>query len=449
VDVRVILPGYPQVRAALRTAAPVAHLAAQAELPAATVLFSELPNGIPLFVVECPALYDRPGGPYQDPHGRDWPDNPVRFGLFSRAAAMLACDSSPIGWRPDVLHVNDWQGGLAPLFLRYAAGWRAGVLTTIHNLVFQGNFGREWHARLGLPEESWSMHGAEFWGQLSFLKAGLHYADAISTVSPTYAGQIQSSPLGMGMEGLLAHRRDVLHGILNGIDTATWDPSRDPLIAACYDASTLDRKAANKRALRSRFGLADAEDIPLLGVVTRLTHQKGVDLIADLADELADDPAHLAVLGTGESGNEARFEELAERRKGRIGVLIGYDEGLAHLIEAGADVFLMPSRFEPCGMNQMFSQRYGTPPVVRATGGLLDSVVDCNATTLIDGTATGFVFDDESVAGLRDAIARALEAYRDKATWQRLQRQGMARDFSWNASARRYVDLYTALARSG
>jgi starch synthase len=447
VDVKVLLPGYRRVKAALTTTAPVARLAASPHFPAASILSAVLPNGIALWVLDCPELFDRPGGPYQDQAGEDWPDNALRFGLFSRVAALLSHDGSPVDWRPDVLHAHDWQTALAPLFLRHMApGNRAATLMTIHNLAFQGIFASDWHGRLGLPPATWSMHGAEFYGQLSFLKAGLYYADAVSTVSPTHAREIQSQPLGMGLEGLLAGRRDALHGILNGIDTELWNPKGDPLIPARYDARSLARKIENKRALQERFGLTATDERPLLGSVSRFTHQKGVDLIAELASEMIAFPAQLVVVGTGEPEQEARFRELALRQPGSAGVFVGYDERLAHLVEAGADMFLMPSRFEPCGMNQMFSQRYGTPPIANATGGLLDSVVDCSAATLADGTASGFLMKDATAESLRAAITRALAVYSDRIRWRQLQRNGMDRDFSWGTSARRYLDLYAKLA---
>jgi starch synthase len=281
------------------------------------------------------------------------------------------------------------------------------------------------------------MDGLEFHGRLSFLKAGIAYADAVTTVSPSYAREIQGEELGCGMDGLLRRRRDALSGILNGIDTAQWDPASDPRIAARYDAHNLEAKAANKTALQARAGLRQDEDLPLLGMVGRFTSQKGADLIAEAGDELAAMPAQLVLLGKGERALEAALRELAARHPGRVAVQVGFDEDLAHAIEAGADVFLMPSRFEPCGLNQMYSQRYGTPPVARATGGLID--------TIVDGT-TGFLFEGAEPAALTAAVRRALAAYRDPARWARVQRAGMARDFSWGAAARRYADLYARLA---
>lgn len=446
-DVHVLVPGYSQIKGALRGAQRAARIDALGELPAADLLQARLASGVPLLVVDCPLLYERTGGPYQDADGRDWPDNALRFALLGRAAARLAVDGTDAGWLADVLHLNDWHAALGAAYVRFSARPRAPVLFTVHNLAFQGLFDAHWHARLALPAASWSIDGVEFHGKLSFMKAGLQYADAITTASPTYAREIQSAPLGMGLEGLLSARRDVLHGILNGIDTAVWDPRRDPLIAANYDADSMDKKALNKRALQQRFALAVDAAIPLVAMISRLTEQKGADLVADFAEELAAAPAQLAVLGSGARALEQRFAALAARHAGRIGVHLGYDEALAHLVEAGADMFLMPSRFEPCGLNQMYSQRYGTVPIVGATGGLLDSVVDSSDAALADATATGFFIRPLDGAGLRAAFARALAAYRDAERWRRLQRNGMAKDFDWSRSAAEYARLYARIAR--
>ncbi|MCX8114284.1 MAG: glycogen synthase GlgA [Burkholderiaceae bacterium] len=446
-DVRVLLPGYPQVIAALPGAKPAARVDALGELPPAVLVHAEIDNGVPVYAIDCPPLYDRPGGPYQDPSGKDWPDNALRFAQLGRAAAWLAARGADSGWRADALHLNDWHAALGAAYVRFSERPRAPVLFTVHNLAFQGLFDAQWRARLALPASSWSIDGVEFHGKLSFMKAGLQYADAITTVSPTYAREIQSAPLGMGLEGLLAARRDVLHGILNGIDTVRWDPRRDPLIAANYDADSLDAKAANKRALQHGFGLAVDAAIPLAAMASRLTEQKGADLVADCAEALIGSPAQLVVVGTGERSIELRFEALAARNAGRIGVHIGFDEALAHLIEAGADMFLMPSRFEPCGLNQMYSQRYGTVPIVGATGGLVDSVVDCTEAALADGTATGFHIRPIDADGLCAAFARALAVYRDAGRWRQLQRNGMAKDFGWGRSAVEYARLYEQIAQ--
>jgi starch synthase len=447
-DVRVLLPGYPAVLQAAAHRRPVATIPAHAELPAAALLEAPLPSGVPALVVDCAALYDRPGGPYQDADARDWPDNPLRFGLLSHAAALLAGGSSPLDWRPQVLQCNDWQTGLAPAHLHFAGGARAATVMSVHNLAFQGLFPAGEASRVGLPAAAYAVDGAEFFGRLSFLKAGLAYADAITTVSPTYAREIQSEPLGFGLQGLLAARAERLYGITNGIDVAEWDPATDRRIAQRYDQDRLTAKGFNKEALQERLGLPVAKDVPLLGMVARLTEQKGVDLVIEIARELVAQPAQLVVLGRGDPALEASLVALAAANPRAVAARIGFDEPLAHLIEAGADIFLMPSRFEPCGLNQLYSQRYGTPPVAHATGGLIDTIVDCTDATLAEGTATGFLFDEATPTALLEAVERALAVYRDAKLWRRLQRAGMARDFGWEAAARRYAEVYAGLVRT-
>jgi starch synthase len=445
-DPRILLPGYRPVLAQLPKCREVARFAATADFPAARLLQGRTPSGVPLFALDCSELYDRAGGPYQNEAGSDWTDNALRFGLLSRIAALLGSADSPLGWQPDVVHCNDWQTGLAPAYLRYAAGARAATLQTIHNLAYQGIFEPQFVAALGLPPECFTPDGVEYYGKLSFLKSGLQFADAITTVSPTYALEIQSEPLGFGLQGLLAARRDCLFGILNGIDIGLWNPATDPLIAGRYDADTLGAKAINKSALQRRLGLAPSPAMPLFAVVSRLTAQKGLDWLLAIATQLLALPAQLAILGSGEPQLERRFRALAQSHAEQVSTTVGFDETLAHLIEAGADAFLMPSRFEPCGMNQMYSQRYGTPPIVRATGGLADTVVDCSPATLADGSASGFVFHDASAEALLAAVERAAGTWRDSASWRALQRNGMARDFGWEASARRYAAIYARLA---
>jgi starch synthase len=450
-DVRVLMPAYrPVLAATAGHRRQLAKFAATARFPAAQLFEAPLPSGVPAWLVDCPALYDRDGGPYQDPQStRDWPDNALRFAALARIAATLAGEASPLAWQPHVLHCNDWQTALAPAYLRFAGGARAATVTCIHNLAFQGLFPPGTAAEVELPPQAWSIDGAEFYGRLSFLKAGLVYADAITTVSPTYAREIQREPLGFGLQGLLAARAADLHGILNGIDDEVWNPAGDPLIARRYDAAHVEMKRENKLALQERMGLPGEARVPLLGFVGRLTEQKGADLIAAAAARLAAAPAQLAILGTGEPALEEALRELARARPREVAVKIGFDERLAHLVEAGADAFLMPSRFEPCGLNQMYSQRYGTPPVACATGGLVDSIVDCTPATLADGTATGFLFAEPTAAALAGAVERAIAAYRDTATWRALQRNGMARDFGWRASAQKYAALYQATASRG
>ena len=415
-EVDVVLPGYPSVLDQLRDATEQERLS---ELG----FECRLLRNRELLILDCPALYQRSGSPYQDPGGQDWPDNPLRFGVLARVAARLP------GY--EVIHCNDWPTALAPIFTKVP------TLLTIHNLAFQGNFARAWLERLGIGQESFSTQQLEFHGQMSFLKAGLVNAGALTTVSPTYAREIQTEEYGCGMDGLLRQRRAALTGILNGIDTAEWNPATDPHLAARYDATTIEQKLLNKDALQRRLNLEMDRGIPLIGFVGRLTHQKGVDLIAAAIAELADLPAQFALLGKGEAHLERALATAASRHPGRVAVATGFDEGLAHLIEAGADLFLMPSRFEPCGLNQMYSQRYGTPPVARATGGLAD--------TILDGE-TGFLFERAETSALTAAVRRAVAAWREPGRWREMQGAAMRRDFSWAAAARRYADLYSRLA---
>ena len=441
-DVRVVLPGFPAVCAGVERIAKVATLPALGRIPPADLVEVRLPAGVPGWIVENDALYDRTGGPYQAPSGMEWTDNPLRFGLLSHAAAWIAGASQGIGWSADVLHINDWQTGLAPAYGALGVTHRKPSVFTLHNLAFQGVYDRAWATDLGLPPASFDMHGVEYYGRFSFLKAALFYADAITTVSPTYAREIQREPHGMGFEGLLAGRRDALTGILNGIDTEAWDPATDRFLTSRYDASCLENKAPNKRALQRELGLDLDETLFLLGVVARIGDQKGIDLVVDIAPSIAALPAQLVVLGTGEPSLEQRLRELHAAYPGRIAAVIGFDDGLAHRIEGGADAFVMPSRFEPCGLNQMYSQRYGTPPIVHATGGLSDSVVDTDTTTISAATATGFMHRGATAAALAGAVGRALSAYRDRSLWRKLQRNAMARDFGWSAPAAAYADVY-------
>jgi len=448
IDVRVLLPGYPGVIEAVPNGRTLAHLRLFDPPLQVDLIEAALPDGVPLMVIDCPRLYSRGGGPYQDEAAQDWPDNPLRFGLLSRVTAVLGGASSPLAWHPQIVHCNDWPTALAPAYLHFAPGARARTVMTIHNLAFQGNFSPDHVAALGLPPASFGVAGLEFHGSMSFLKAGLVYADALSTVSPNYAREIQSDSLGFGMEGLLRARRDSLYGILNGIDTRVWDPRTDVFVASRYGSETLEAKRQNKEALQRRLGLEIAADIPLLGAVSRLTHQKGIDLLVEAAPRLAAFPAQLAVLGAGERELERSLRSVAERYPGAISVVTAFDERLAHSIEAGADLFLMPSRFEPCGLNQMYSQRYGTPPIAHGTGGLVDTIVDCNPATLADASATGFLFNEPTVPALISAVERALAVFAQPNRWRALQRAGMARDFGWDAPAREYAKLYARLSPS-
>jgi len=443
IDARVLLPAYPGVLDQIGAGEPLAEVREALGAPVSRVFAGLLPETeTPVYAIDCPELYARPGGPYLDAEGRDWPDNAVRFALLSRVGALFGRHDGLAGWPADVIHCNDWQSALAPAYMAYQGDSRARTVLTVHNLSYQGNFPREVFGRLGLPPSSFGIHGIEYFGRVSFMKAGLVFADEIVAVSPSYAREIQTSPLGAGMEGIVSTRRDHLCGILNGIDTGTWDPRRDPYLPRPYDASRLVDKAVNKRALQGRLGLAQDAGAAVIGMVTRLTWQKGIDLVFDVLPELLHQPVQIALLGSGDRAFETRWRQVAVDLPGRVGVAIGYDEPLAHLIEAGADLFLMPSRFEPCGLNQMYSMRYGTPPLVRRTGGLADSVTDTTPASLRAGTATGFVFDGANPAELHACLLRALLAHRDRTTWRAVQRASMARDFSWARSARQYAEVY-------
>ncbi|WP_313070296.1 glycogen synthase GlgA [Melaminivora sp.] len=439
-DVRVLMPAYGSLPARGRLAG-IHRVPAEGPWPEAQLLELEPTDGGPsLLLLACPQYYARPGAPYGPPGGGDHPDNAMRFGLLSRVAALLGTPRSPCGWQADVVHANDWTCALAPLYL---AQWReAGMavarsVVTLHNLAFQGLFPMALCDALDIAVQHRGMQGVEFWGQLSMLKAGLQFADAITTVSPTYAREIQQEALGFGLDGVLRERSGVLHGILNGIDTQLWNPATDPLIAARYDAASLERKALNRTALRQRCGLADGAPGPLFGLVGRLTRQKGVDLVLGGAERLLAQGAQLVVLGSGDADLQQALHALARRRPGRVHVATVFDEPLAHLIEAGADCFLMPSRFEPCGLNQMYSQAYGTPPIVMHTGGLADSVTDAEA-----AEGTGFVMREHSQAAFDAAVQRACTAWRSVARWRQLQQNGMRRDFGWDAPARAYEAVY-------
>jgi starch synthase len=442
VDVRVLAPAYPELLQSFPDAVEVArpHWLGGL-LPTSALREAVAPDGTPLLLLDYPPYFNRPGNPYIGPEGRDWLDNHLRFGLLSRVAAWLGAESSTLAWQPDIVHCNDWQTGLAPAYLHYLPGARAKSLFTVHNLAFQGLFDRASLFELGLPDAAWSMHGVEFYGHLSFLKAGLQLADAISTVSPTYAREIQTAAEGMGMSGVLQHRAGQLHGILNGIDTAAWDPATDPHLQQTYSARRLEAKAANKAALQRQLGLAQAPEVPLLAVVSRLTEQKGLDLLLEVAPQLLRLPAQLVVLGTGSHALEHGFAALAHQHPAQCAVSIGFDEAQAHRIEAGADIFVMPSRFEPCGLNQMYSLRYGTPPVVRATGGLADTVIDAAD----EKRGNGFVFGPATAAALLEALQRATAVWHDPERWRLLQKHGMARNSSWEEAARQYVELYRRL----
>lgn len=447
-DVHLLMPAYQDMQVEGEVGAGV-ELPPYAQWPAAQLLPVKLPSGVTLLLLACPQLYQRPGGPYVDASGRDYPDNALRFGMLSRVAALLGTVHSPMkDWVADVVHANDWPCAMAPLYLAHARLIAANEKTassvvTIHNLAFQGSFPMAAADVLGVPPYWRGMDGVEFYGQVSMLKAGVQFADAITTVSPTYAREIQTPAHGVGFDGILRARSDRLRGILNSIDTDMWNPAQDPLLPYHFSAGDLQGKAACKAALQARVGLPAQRAAMVLAMVSRLTPQKGVDLVLGALPRILAAGAQLVVLGSGEPGLQQALRDAALKHPKQVSVTLAFDEGLAHLIEAGADAFLMPSRFEPCGLNQMYSQAYGTPPIVAPVGGLLDSVTDASADP---AHGTGFVMTGCDATGLDDALARALRAWREPAQWRRLQANGMARHFGWEDSALQYVEVYERAA---
>ena len=443
-DLRVLLPAYKGMKVAGEVGDTV-DLPAFGPWPAAQLLPLRVASGVTMLLLACPALYQRAGGPYVDASGRDYDDNALRFGLLSRVAAQLGTRDSPIpGWQADIVHANDWPTALAPLYLTLARDGSpqhrtAASVVTIHNIAFQGAFPMHAADLLGIPGHLRGMEGVEFWGQVSMLKAGLQFADAITTVSPTYAREIQTPEFGVGLDGVLRARSHRLTGILNGIDGDVWSPARDSLLLHPYTATELAGKAKNKAALQKQLGLSVSAKAMLFGVVSRMTPQKGIDLVLEHLDALLANGGQLVVLGMGEAWLQDALGEAARRTPKQVHVTVGFNESLAHRIEAGADCFLMPSRFEPCGLNQMYSQAYGTPPLVNGTGGLVDSVRDATDDPI---GGTGFVMRSADAAGFAEAMERARAAFRDPATWRRIQLNGMGQQFGWEASAARYVEIY-------
>lgn len=438
-DVRVVIPAYRGTLDRLVERRPLMRLEIRAQ--GFTLWEGRLPGqDLKLWLVDYPGLFAREGDPYHDAHGQPWGDNAWRFGCFSEAVARLALGAA--GWKPDVLHANDWQTGLAPAWLSVEPQ-RPRTVFTIHNLAFQGIFGAEQFEYLGLPKALWRPEAVEWYGAMSFMKGGINCSDFITTVSPTYAREIQTPAFGCGLEGLLRDRRDRLSGILNGVDEDAWNPATDTHLAQRYTLDTLvEGKRTNREAVQRELGLAPDAAPALIGMVGRLAYQKGSDLVIEAMDELMQLPVQLAVLASGDRGQEQALREAAARYPGRVGVRIAYDEGIAHRIEAGSDLFLMPSRFEPCGLNQMYSQRYGTVPLVHATGGLADTVIDASHENLRSGRATGICFLHPDRGGVLYAVRRALELRADAGIWQALRRAGMARSFSWRQAAEAYLELY-------
>jgi starch synthase len=442
IDMRTLVPGYPAVLGALERAEQVL------EWPLAggqARVLAGVAGGLELFVLDAPHLFFRPGNPYLSPEGSDWPDNELRFAGLARMASHIGIGAVP-SFVPAVIHCHDWQTGLTPAYLHYSGqSWPRTVLT-IHNLSYQGLFPPEILGEIDLPPESFVLDGVEYYGKVGFLKAGLQFADRVTTVSPTYAKEIQTENDGMGLDGLLRKRSGELQGIVNGIDTVVWNPETDPAIPHQFNSKTLDHRAANRAALQHRFALEPNERSLLLGVISRLSWQKGLDVLADCIPTLLDEGMQLALLGTGDAELQDLFRTAAEAHPGQVSVLIGYDEELAHLIQAGSDAILVPSRFEPCGLTQLCALRYGAIPIVSRVGGLEDTVIDVGED--LRGPGTGFKFHPVAEKALANALIRANAYFQDRPNWRMMQINGMSTDVSWRSSARQYAGLFRELCHA-
>ncbi len=443
VTVRTLLPGHPSVNGAIQDVRELCAWPAWFGGPAR--LLAARHGALELLVLDAPHLYLRHGNPYLDSTGRDWADNPVRYAALAHAAARIGWGEVP-EFVPDVLHSHDWQAALAPAYLHYLGQGRRRPATvlTLHNLAFQGQFKAEVWSRLGLPAEAFAMQGLEYHGDIGYLKAGIHFADAITTVSPTYAREIRTLSGGMGLDPMLRWRENAVSGIVNGIDTEVWNPGTDVHLAQTYGADDLAARSINKREVESRFGLP-ADDTPLICMISRLTAQKGIDLVAAGLDAIVAGGARLVVLGTGDAALEGALRAGAKRHPERVAVRIGYDEGLSHLLQGGCDAILVPSRFEPCGLTQLYGLRYGCVPVVARVGGLADTVIDANDAAVKAGVATGIQFADITAEGLLEAVRKTVHLYRDSEAWRRIQRAGMHADVGWQTSAAEYAALYRGL----
>lgn len=441
ITTKTLMPGYPAVMQTLEK--PVECLAIPDLLGEKARLLAAHCKGLDLLVLDCPALFERAGGPYLDATGTDYPDNWKRFAALSRAGAMIA-EGALSSFRPDLVHAHDWQAALVPVYMRYGAAHAVPSVLTIHNIAFQGQFGADIFADLRLPPHAFAMDGVEYYGDVGFLKGGLQSASAITTVSPSYAREILEPSFGMGLEGVIAARGAALHGIVNGIDADTWDPATDPMIAAPYSVTNLKGRAKNREALAAHFHL-ERDDGPIFSIISRLTWQKGMDLIPAVVDDILSRGGKLAILGSGDAALEGALLSAAHQHRGRIGMVTGYNEALSHLMQAGADAIVVPSRFEPCGLTQLYALRYGCVPVVARTGGLADTVIDANHAAIQARCATGIQFSSVSVEGLKQALHTAFTLYADKKLWTQIQKQGMKADVSWIRSADRYAGLYSSL----
>lgn len=444
-DVRVLLPGLPGILGGMTELKPLMRLGPVFGAAVVTIYLGTLPDsGVHAYVIDAPFLFRREGNPYVGPDGHDWADNHRRFAILGWVAAHIASGELDPDWIPDVAHAHDWHAGLTPVYMALSPGLKAASVFTVHNLAFRGIFPMDCHAELGLPMRKLTPTGMEFHGKISFMKAGLVYSNRITTVSPTYAREICTPEFGCGLEGVLRDRGADLSGILNGVDYAIWNPE-DPVIAKSYNASNLKGKRLCKQALQTELGLSTQAEGPLFAVVSRLTSQKGMDFLLAALPDIIREGGQLAVLGTGEGDIEAGFQYAAKASPESVAVHIGYDEVMSHRFMAGADVFLVPSRFEPCGLTQLYALRYGTLPLVRRVGGLADTVVDVTLESLLADRATGFTFEDASRQAIGARIHEACALYRDEAAWRKVQKRGMVQDFSWDDAAANYETLYRNL----
>lgn len=440
-DIRIILPNYQS----LKTEEVHFISTIRVNNQDVNILETQLPDSnVKVWLVDCPSMFDTPGNPYLDETGTPWNNIAHRFALFCRVIVEVSMNRAHLNWQAEVIHCNDWQTGLVPALLSIESN-KPTTVFTIHNLAYQGMFPEDIFTELNLPREIWHHNGVEFHNMLSFIKGGLNYANQITTVSPTYALEIQTTEFGYGLEGLLSHKHEILKGIINGMDLEQWNPETDISISEPYNIDSLEKKIINKTSLQARFSLPVNKSVPLFGLISRLVEQKGIDLIIDCLTEMVEMPIQFVLLGSGDKSVELKLLEFARLYPKKIAITIGYDEALAHQIEAGVDIFLMPSRFEPCGLNQMYSQRYGTIPIVRETGGLADTIEDALPKSLTKNNATGISFKEASSGALLESIKRAMLLFNDKKTWKKIQISAMEKDFSWKNSAKQYLDLYNEI----
>lgn len=450
IDVRLLLPGYPMAIERAGSVRDIARFDGLLGIDHVRLLAARHPDsGVPIFLLDCPSLYDRGGGLYQSEDGRDWHDNALRFALLNHVGAMIADGAGVDDWRPDVVHTHDWHAGLLPLLLSARAAPRPATVHTIHNLAYQGVFSAGQSGSLGLPDDARVHSACEFYGQLSFLKAAIVSADALTTVSPTYAGEILTPEYGCGLDALLRERAGRLTGIMNGADYRIWDPATDAYLSYNYTRRQLAPKRACKIAIQEELGLDAAAEVPLIAFMSRLAHQKMPDAVLEALPSLISEGVQFALLAEGDADYERRFRDFASEYPGRVAVRLGYREPLAHRLLAGADILLHPSRYEPCGLAPIYALRYGTIPVVRRSGGMADSVVDAIEDTLQCRTATGFSFERPTASDLTECVRRTLALYRQPIRWRKIQLCAMRQDFGWRRSALAYADIYGRLAPAG